>query len=209
MHNPRRVTHWQRWHEAYDDPASSLSLRLAVVQRRVAEAVAACPPGPVRLLSLCAGEARDVAGALAGHPRRADVHGRLVELDTGNAARAQTAVAPYDLDVVEGDAGISDAYAGAVPADVVLLCGIFGNVPDDDVRRTVEFAPRLCAPGATVVWTRHRAAPDLTPPIRGWFAGAGFEEVAWDTREGTSFGVGTHRLVAEPLPWVPGARLFA
>lgn len=42
-------------------------------------------------------------------------------------------------------------YADAVPADLVLLCGIFGNIPDADVQATVRAAPQLCAPGAEVV----------------------------------------------------------
>ena len=46
------------------------------------------------------------------------------------------------------DAGTSDAYAGAVPADLVLACGVLGNVTPDDVAATIAFLPRLCAPGA-------------------------------------------------------------
>src|SRR3954471_14390469 len=128
-------TDWQEWHRDYDDPGSPLSRRLAVVQRRLRDAVDARPAGPIRLVSACAGEGRDVAGALAGHPRAADVVGRLVELDPGNAAVARTMLREAHLDgceVIEADAGQSDVYAGAVPADVVLLCGIFGNVSDDD-----------------------------------------------------------------------------
>jgi hypothetical protein len=204
--------HWQRWHDDYDVPDSSLARRLAAVQARVRDAVDGCPPGPVRILSACAGQARDVVGALAGHPRACDVRGRLVELDPVNAARARSALAAAGLaacEVVEADAGDSAAYAGAVPADVVLLCGIFGNVPDADVATTVAFAPRLCAPGATVIWTRHRRPPDLTPRIRAWFADAGFAEVAFDAPPGTSQSVGTHRLTGEPPPYLSGVTLFA
>jgi hypothetical protein len=35
--------------------------------------------------------------------------------------------------------------AAALPADVLLLCGIFGNVSDDDIGRTVRALPS--APG--------------------------------------------------------------
>ena len=66
-----------------------------------------------------------------------------------------------------------------MPADVVLACGIFGNVSTEDIHRFVAFAPALCAPGATVIWTRHRRPPDRTDDIRHWFAAAGFDELAF------------------------------
>lgn len=34
------------------------------------------------------------------------------------------------IEVVHGDAGTTDAYTGAVPTDVVLLCGVLGNLTD-------------------------------------------------------------------------------
>jgi hypothetical protein len=76
------------------------------------------------------------------------------------------------------------------------------------VRRTIAALPRLAAPGATVIWTRHRRAPDLTPAIRAWFGGAGFAEVAFTSPGPDGFAVGVHRLVDPPLPFRPGP-LFA
>ena len=204
-------SHWWQWHADYQDPESALSQRLAVVVARTRSAVEAAPPGPVRLVSACAGQGRDVVGARRGHPRRDDVRGRLVELDPGNAQAARTALAEAGLmaiDVVEADAGVTDAYLGAAPADVLLLCGIFGNVPDSDIRTTVRHASMLCAAGAHVIWTRHRRLPDLTPTLRGWFAEGGFEEVAFDSPDDASFAVGTHRLVGPGETLAPGIRLF-
>jgi hypothetical protein len=66
----------------------------------------------------------------------------------------------------------------------------------------------LCAPGATVLWTRHRAEPDLTPAIRAWFEASGFTEVGFDAPDDARFGVGANRLVAEPVPLEAGRRLF-
>jgi hypothetical protein len=102
----------------------------------------------------------------------------------------------------------STVYRDAVPADVLLLCGIFGNVSEQDVRTTVANASRLCAPGA-VVRTRRREAPDQTPAIRGWFADAGFEELAFDSPGEDRFAVGTHRLVTEPLGFRGGLQMFS
>ena len=69
-----------------------------------------------------------------------------------------------------------------------------------DVARTVAAAPQLCLPGATLLWTRHRRAPDLTPSVRGWFADAGFEELAWVAPDDVEFGVGAQRYAGGPVP---------
>ena len=203
--------HWVRWHADYDDHDSWLSRRLVVVQRRLRLALDATPPGPIRVISVCAGQGRDLIGVLDRHPRRSQVTARLVELDprlVGEArAKAEDAGLP-NVDVIEGDASTTTAYAGAVPADVILVCGVFGNVTDADIHRTVAELPRLSAPGASVIWTRHRRAPDMTPAIRAWFTEAGFEEVAFDTEEGATFGVGSNRFVCAPKPFRLGRRMF-
>jgi hypothetical protein len=83
--------HWQAWHEEYDKADSPLRLRLDLVRRRLGEALDRAPAGPVRLISLCAGQGRDVIGVLPAHPRRDDVSARLVELDPVLAAEGRAA----------------------------------------------------------------------------------------------------------------------
>ena len=202
---------WTSWHEQYDDPASSLRTRLALVRAHLSIALATAPPGPVSLVSLCAGQGHDVIGVLPDHPRRDDVAAVLVEFDPRNAALARDRAATAGLanvEVREADAGMAAAYADALPADVLLLCGIFGNVSDEDISQTASAAAGLCAHGGTVIWTRHRRPPDLTGQIRSWFAAAGFDEMAFDapaTAKLTS--VGVHRLSAARAP-LPDGRLF-
>ncbi len=36
-------------------------------------------------------------------------------------------------------------------APLVLMAGVFGNITDDDVHRTIQALPPLCAPQATVI----------------------------------------------------------
>ena len=212
MGNPpeRAARDWVAWHREYDDPSSRLSQRLRVVHARLRDAIEA-QPAAMRLISMCAGEGRDVIGVLAEHPRRTEVTARLVELNPHNAAFAREAARMARLDhieVVEGDAGSSDAYAGAVPAEIVLACGVFGNVPDEDVLRTIQGLPSLCAPGAMVIWTRGREADrDVALTIRSWFNQNGFDEIAYDADE-TGFRVGVNRLATSPLAFRPGTRLF-
>ena len=204
---------WVNWHAAYDDPSSSLSVRLRLVRQHLSSALDQAPPGPIRLISLCAGQGRDVLGVLPGHPRGQDVAALLVEADARLAAQARHRAADAGLtrvEVREADAGRVDSFADALPADVLLLCGIFGNVSVADIRRTVEASSGLCAPGATVLWTRHRRAPDLTPQIREWFLAGGFEEVAFEAPETDALtGVGVNRLPISAAPDLPGEPLFA
>ncbi|MEX2205507.1 MAG: class I SAM-dependent methyltransferase [Myxococcota bacterium] len=198
---------WREWHHEYDQPQSRLTQRLRVVQGLIRDALDRRPAGPIRAISTCAGEGRDLLGVLAEHPRAKDVRARLVELDPDLAATAR-AHAPTGVEVVCGDASTTSAYAGATPADLVLVCGVFGNVADADIRNTVRTLPMLCASGATVVWTRHRRAPDRTPDIRAWFSEAGFEEIAFIGSDQLLFGVGAHRLIGAPAPYAPDVKLF-
>ena len=205
---------WLAWHEPYDDPSSSLSRRLAAVQVHIGRAIDACAPGPIRLLSMCAGQGRDLLGVLPEHPRRADVQALLVELDPRNVERARARIDELGLDgvtIVEGDAAVTDSYAPIAPVDVALVCGVFGNVADDDIGRTARSLPVLLAPGATVVWTRYPREPELLPRIDGWFREAGFEAVALETGagdDGSKYGLGVHRLAVEPQPFAAGVRMF-
>jgi Putative methyltransferase len=209
---------WVSWHDAYEDPASGLSTRLALVQAHLSAALATAPAGPIRLVSLCAGQGRDVIGVLPGHPRRDDVSALLVELDPVNARVASDGAAAAGLTGVtvrEADAGVVATYADALPADVLMLCGIFGNVSDEDIRQTATAAAGMCAPGGTVIWTRHRRPPDLTGQIRSWFSAAGFDELTFDapaTETLTGVGVCRRPVAAQPAATeaapLPGGRLF-
>jgi hypothetical protein len=201
---------WYAWHHDYDDPDTPLAKRLAAVQDQIRTALDVAPAGPLHAISLCAGQGRDLIGVLAAHPRRADVAARLVELDPRNAGLARQAAEAAGLpgvEVMTGDAALTDNYAGMVPAYLVLVCGVFGNMTDETVRRTVGYCDQLCAHGGTVVWTRGRWAPDLMPQICDWFAGHGFEQV-WVSDPAAGWGAAAHRFAGTPSPLELGARMF-
>ena len=198
---------WRAWHEKYDDPDSELSRRLVAVQGQVRAALDRAPAGQVPVISLCAGQGRDLLDVLEDHPRRAEVRARLVELDPELAAAARER-APEQVEVVTGDASLTDHYDGMVPAEVVLLCGIFGNITSADIERTIAASPQFCRTGATVIWTRHREDPDLVPTICEWFEDRGFERV-WLSDKDAGFGVGVHRFTGVPEPLVTGQSLFS
>ncbi|WBQ06696.1 class I SAM-dependent methyltransferase [Kribbella sp. CA-293567] len=203
-------TNWSKWHDAYAKPGSGLGDRLAAVRAQIDRRLDATAPDPVRVISACAGDGRDLLGVLADRSDADRVTALLIEYDAELSARAREVAKalPARIEVRQADAAQSDVYAGAVPADLVLLCGIFGNVSDVDIQATIEAAPQLCAPGAEVVWTRHRNDPDLTPSIRGWFADAGFDEIAFVAPDADQWSVGVHRLAAAPRPLELGRHWF-
>lgn len=204
-------THWQEWHDAYDDQGSSLSKRLAVVQRELTVAIDDAPSGPFRVLSLCAGDARDILGVLAHHPRRAEVELVLVELDEGLLSRAEEHARRLGLartSVVNADAGETSNYSWVLPVDVLIACGIFGNLSVEDIEFTISSFGGMVTRGGSVLWTRHRRPPDLTPVIREWFSGAGFDERSFTAIPGTGAAVGRGALRALPTSSEVPARLF-
>ena len=199
------------WHDDYAQPGSPLHLRLLVVQDLVAQALDMLPEGPVRVISMCAGQGRDILTVAARHRRGEDVRGRLVELDGRNVAIARAAIESSNLvglEVVRADAGHSDAYAGAAPADLVLVCGVFGNITVDAMQSTVRFLPHLCAPGAWVIWTRHPREPGVIASIEGWLADVGCARQALVVSDVAMFGVGAHRFQGKSAPFRAGVHMF-
>jgi hypothetical protein len=180
------------------------------VQHHIRLALDEAPPGPIPVVSMCAGQGRDLLEVLGSHPRRDDVTARLVELDPRNVEFARALaneLGTHDVEVRQGDAALTDNYAGLVPARIVLMCGVFGNITDADIERTVAASTQLCAQAGTVIWTRHRESPDLFPAICEWFERQGFERV-WVSGPDAGFGVGVHRLGAASQPLQEGRRLF-
>jgi hypothetical protein len=204
------VTDWHVWHEEYADPTSSLSRRLGVVRRLLGPVIAGLGPGQ-RVLSLCAGDGRDVIPVVAARPPERRPELILVELDSGLAAKARdgAAAAGVAATVVVGDAGRSGTWQDHLPADLLMLCGIFGNVSDEDIQRTIDAARSMLTPGGTVIWTRGAFRDrDLRPQVRRWFIEAGLAEVAFEC-EPHGYGVGVNRTTPDvthrPLP----TQLFA
>lgn len=212
---------WHRWHRAYDDPASSLSHRLDVVRTQLDHALSrldAGGPATPTLVSLCAGDGRDTLPVLARRPDRR-LRALLVELDATLADAARESARDLGLDDVlvrAADAGHTRSFADFCPADVLLVCGVFGNITDADVDRTVGRLPMLLTPGATVIWTRGRhggrgdppaAGSDPSERVRDLFASSGFDETAFVRPPDMAFRVGVNTLRARPAPYTP-ARLF-
>lgn len=202
---------WKRWHDRYDDPDSDLAERLTVVRDRIRDALAAAPAGPLRAISLCAGQGRDLIPVLAEHPRGRDVRARLVELDPENADAARQMAAELGLDQVEvvtGDASLTDHYTDLTPADLVLVCGVYGNLRAADIENTIATCTALCSTGGTVIWTRGRRPEEsMVPRICAWYDELGFEQL-WLQEPGRQNCVGAYRYRGTPKPLEPGVSMF-
>jgi hypothetical protein len=193
------MKNWLAWHEGYDDPSSSLARRLEVVRRRLGAVLDSNVGKRQRLLSLCAGDGRDVIPVLAAR-RGSSVSALLIEKDEALARRATEAAASTGLATVEvrcADAGDPNSFDDVLPVDVLLLCGIFGNVEYGRVKAIVEVVPQLLPEGGCVIWTRGASEPDRRPELRSWFREAGLAEVSFDGAPET-FGVGVNRLLPGP-----------
>jgi hypothetical protein len=124
-------------------------------------------------------------------------------------ARHSAAAVAAHVEIRTADAGLTNTYLGAVPAEVVLLVGILGNISDTDLARTITTAPALCRPAATLLWSRARADGDRNDLVRARFTAAGFTQLdyaTWDS--GTRPAVGVLRYDGPPMPLPTGTQLF-
>lgn len=202
---------WYQWHAQYDDLHSPETDRLETVQDVLARVFDDSAAGPVTVVSICAGQSRDLIPVLVHHPRGADVTARLIERDALNVGFVLGALGSTSLtgvDVVTADAGVTDSYVGAVPADVVVAGGVFANIGLADSVRTVDMLGALCRPGGTVVWTSYGDGLVDADEVLALIETGPFERV--DLRWGRSreFLVAAHRYVGPQRSLPRGRRFF-
>jgi len=203
---------WASWHDEYENEGSELHLRKRGVQEHIAAIVDESPAGPVTIVSVCGGQCREVIGALENHPRRADIQGRLVELDPDNAAFASEwakRVGLVNLEIFNGDASAAASYQGLPPVDIVVISGVFGHINNDDRVRLISFARQLLRKGGYVVWTSHSLGGGKVEEIREHFRNLEFNEQSHATLSGKfGFTVTRSQYVGEPVPFDPNAKIF-
>lgn len=204
---------WFEWHDLYNTEPK-LQQRLQIVREYIWNAINASPPGKIRVVSVCAGDGRDLLGTLASHPRIQDVYGRLVELNPQLAERGQAAIESAglskQLEFVNGDASNSSSYTGAVPADIVIVCGIFGNLASEaELRQLIGNLPVLAKQGSFAIWTRgHSDGIAYSDTVRKVFRESEFEEVNFQLTLSGDMGVGIHRYLSQGLPLPENQQLF-
>jgi len=203
--------HWYAWHAPYDQLFSVETDRLERVQDAITAALDAAPAGQLRAVSACSGQSRDLLPLLINHPRGRDVDAVMIELDPLNASFLHGALGSTALttaEVVVADAGLAASYAGHVPADLLLMCGVFANIDLPDARRTIARLDELVAPGATVVWTTYGASISDVDEVLRSFADAQFTPVSLVRDPEGSWVVAAHRFEGAGAPWSASGRLF-
>jgi hypothetical protein len=204
---------WYEWHDLYNTEPK-LQQRLDIVRQYIAYSLSASPDGAIRIVSVCAGDGRDLLGTLKNHPRAKDVSARLVELNSNLVERGSTTIESLGLakqiEFINGDATLASNYIGAVPANIVIVCGVFGNLADErELTRLLDNLSFLSKPGAFVIWTRgHSNGIPYSENVRKILHVSGFEEVNFSLTATGDMGVGLHRYLGENLPQPKEQQLF-
>ncbi len=204
----RRFTsgNWDRWPDrAYQ--LTSYQDRLRLVQQHLAEAIQSAPPGPIRILSICAGDGRDLIEVLSEHERRADVSAVLIELSPKSVARGiQSAIEAGIENAVafrNTDATRWSAYRGLIPADIVILCGVWGHVPVRQRARLTSALASICAVGGCVIWSRGVSrGMERLPQIQTHFNARSWKVAELRFTPASDWAVATYRFLgaAQPVP---------
>lgn len=189
---------WQSWHENYRN-SLPLRARLEEVSQQVTDAINAIESPRVHVLSLCSGDGRDLLKVLLSGNTNKAVDATLIELDPILVEQGREAFAEHGFsDFVQfrcADATLFSSYQDLPKAELVMVCGVFGNVRANHVERLIFSLKGFCSPGARVVWTRSLNEFDdgeaAAQRIRCCFKDTGFREAAFKrTPEGT-FAVGS------------------
>nr|WP_238344873.1 class I SAM-dependent methyltransferase [Actinopolymorpha cephalotaxi] len=194
-----------------------MSKRLGTVRTELTRILDARGSHPTQLVSICAGDGRDVLPVLAAG--RGHVSAVLVELDgdlAGTARREAAGLGLHGIDVRTADAGALDSYLEVPRADVFLACGVFGNITHEDLETTIATLPQLLAPHASVIWTRgaertedpSASTGDPVDLVREVFAQQDFVEDTVIRPHDAGFRVGVHRFVGAPTTPRHGGHMF-
>jgi amino acid adenylation domain-containing protein len=205
---------WNEWYKQYDS-LPSLQARLRLVCEQIAATLDDCPAGPIRIVSICAGDGRDVIHTVQNHRRRNDVTALLLDnhgesIARGRAAAEQAGLA-RQLQFIETDAARAGNYAGAVPADLVLLSGFLGHLRHENVPHLIESLPMLCRTGGWIIWNRHlvlHQGREQVLVIRELFRRTKFEEILFKTTAPDGFAVGRCRFAGRGKSLDPTRVMF-
>lgn len=173
---------WHKWHGRYRNQWP-LKVRLRLVQGQIKKALAETPDGKILILSICAGDGRDLSGALSRHRRSKDVSAVLLELDENLVADGKAEFERLGLagnvDYRTADATDPATYKGVGAADIVLACGMLGLVSPDSTPKFVQTLASFLKPGGHLIWTRSlilRSGPEHLKEFKNLLAKNGFEE---------------------------------
>jgi hypothetical protein len=183
------------------------------VKKQLTGHIDAAAPGPVRLISICAGDGRNVIETLRSHARRADVSAWLVELDIQSVAAGRRNAAELGLsrhvNLIHADATDFATYQMLAPADIVVLVGVWGHVSLNTRATLVNSLHFLCRSGGTVVWTRGAAkGPARVQQIRSLFSQSLWTELQFEFTPDMNWVIASYRNVGLSRELPASGRVF-
>lgn len=195
---------WADWHRMYKSN-EHLKARLELVRHTLRQVLDSRPPGRIRLISICAGDGRDILEDVSKHPRRDDIQAWLIDSDAPSVVRGQAAAAKLGLDrsvhFRHADAASGQSYIDIVPADILVVSGFIGRFTFQELEKFVARLPALCASGAAVIWSRHifgNRGTDISR-LRELFHAHQFQEQAFAVASTNGYGVGWQCFIGTPL----------
>jgi hypothetical protein len=210
--------HWAE--TAYKNPL--FQRRLDEVKKQITEALDECPPGPLRIISICSGDGRDILGVLPDHPRRQDAVCLLIDANAKAIADARSGALAAGVEkqfhCIVGDAACLDHYAEFGPANLILISGVFVYLLPSDAEKLIAALPMLCQAGCFVIWNRrHSQSPGIEiffkrstqiEHLQTFFRFYNFTTVTDSSTGAEGFVVRRERFDGAPKAWSPGPLLF-
>ena len=208
-----RQRSWSDWHRMYQNN-EALKTRLDLVRQTLRAVLDARPSGRIRLVSICAGDGRDVLEVVATHPRRSDIEAWLLDSDAPSVARGLTAVASLGLarpvHFRRADAAAAQSYIDIVPADILLASGFIGRLTFGELEHFAACLPAFCNAGTELIWSRHvrgNQGVDISR-VRELFRMHQFDERAFAIASTNGYAVGWQRFAGTAISLDPKMRLF-
>jgi hypothetical protein len=137
----------------------------------------------------------------------------LVELDRHSVAAGirESALASLEdkVQFVNDDATDYATYQNIAPAEIVLVCGVWGHVPADERMSLIKGIEALCKPGGMSIWTRGVAdGRDRLHEIESLFARPLWECVRTTATGDKQWAVSTHRYCGQRVELPQAGRIF-
>jgi hypothetical protein len=203
---------WNNWpQQAYERP--TYRSRLSAVKQHLSDALDLAPEGEITIISLCAGDGRDVIEVASVHPRRCDVAAWLVEADARSVAAGIALARGTGLlktvRFLQTDATSYATYRDIPRADVVMLCGVWGHVPPEERSALVRACSALCREGGHVIWTRGlRRGIERFEEVRAAFSDRDWSEARATITPDGKWAVATNCLTTSPPPRPQSGSIF-
>ncbi len=145
--------------------------------------------------------------------RRHDVSAWLIEQDRRSVLDGTRRAAHFGLanivTFLNGDATDYATYQRIAPADIVLMCGVWGHVPTLERVPLVRALTALCKARGVVIWTRGISKGlERLHEIQSMFATSSWEQGRVSFTSDKKWAVVIHRYLGLPNTLPTSGRLF-